>query len=92
MSIDFNSRDFENPDVQSLYAYIQALALEEDEIGQIDDYLMPDEEGLKHLKPLIEKYKEVIYGEGGYEDPEEKAKKASMLNKRVRISQLIQFF
>lgn len=82
MTIDFSSKNFENPDIQSLYSHIQALALEEEEIEEPVDYLQQDVEGLKALEPLIDNFKRSLYGESGYQDPKEREKVIKMLKKR----------
>ena len=84
MTIDFDSKDFENPEIQNLYSHIQALALNEDEVEEVEDLLQPDDEGMKSLEPLIEEFKKVVYGEGGYEDPDKNsAYVRDTLKKRV---------
>ena len=85
MTIDFNSKNFENPEIQNLYAHIQALALEEKEVEQVEDYLKPDKEGLKSISDLIVGFRDVVFGQDGYIDPEGKANTANYLNKRVSV-------
>jgi hypothetical protein len=46
MTIDFNSRNFENPSIQQFYAGLQALALGEKEPEPVEDLLEPDYEGM----------------------------------------------
>jgi hypothetical protein len=68
MTIDFNSRNFENPSIQQFYAGLQALALNEEEPEPVDDLLEPDYEGMKRFDPLIQKFKDAFF-EGQDEDP-----------------------
>lgn len=83
MTIDFDSKNFENPEIQNLYAHIQALALDEKEVEVVEDYLQPDEEGLATISDLITGFRDVVYGRDGYLDPDQKAKAAKNLKKRV---------
>lgn len=50
MSIDFDSRAFENVSIQKFYSSLQALALGEDNCDNFKDVLVPDEEGFQNLK------------------------------------------
>lgn len=84
MTIDFSSRNFENPEIQNLYAHIQAIALDEKEIEPVIDYLQPDTEGLKNISNLILGFRDVVYGKNGYVDPEEKAGIANQLGPRAK--------
>ena len=69
MEIDFNSRNFENPSIQSFFAGLQALALNEENPEPVEDLLEPDYEGMKKCDPLIQKFRDVfIYG--NKKDPE----------------------
>lgn len=49
LSIDFNSRDFENPSLQKFYSGLQALALNEEEPEPVEDLLEPDYEEMKRF-------------------------------------------
>lgn len=49
LTIDFDSRNFENPKTQRFYAGLQALALNEEEPEPVQDLLEPDYEGLKRF-------------------------------------------
>ena len=51
---DFKSRDFENPTIQKFYAWLQALALGEEEPEPVQDLLEPNKEDMKIFKPLID--------------------------------------
>jgi ATP-dependent DNA helicase 2 subunit 1 len=53
MTIDFNSRNFENPSIQQFYSGLQALALNEEEAEPVEDLLEPDYEGMQRFNPLI---------------------------------------
>ena len=44
LTIDFNSRNFENPSIQKFYSGLQALALNEEEPEPVEDLLEPDYE------------------------------------------------
>jgi ATP-dependent DNA helicase 2 subunit 1 len=63
LSIDFDSRQFENPAIQNFYATIQALALNEKEPEPIVDIMQPDYEGMAKFAAIIEQFKEVTYGD-----------------------------
>jgi len=62
LSIDFDSRQFENPAIQNFYTTIQALALNEKEPEPIVDIMQPDYEGMAKFAAIIEQFKEVTYG------------------------------
>ena len=53
LTIDFDSRNFENPSTQRFYAGLQALALNEEEPEPVQDLLEPDYEGLKRFQPVL---------------------------------------
>lgn len=82
MTIDFSSKNFENPEIQNLYAHIQAIALNEKEIEPVVDYLQPDAEGLKNISDLIIQFRNVVFGTDGYVDPDEKAGIVKQLGQR----------
>ncbi|KAJ8755705.1 hypothetical protein K2173_022691 [Erythroxylum novogranatense] len=62
---DFSVYQFANPALQRHYAVLQALALEEDEMPDINDETLPDEEGLSRpgVVKAIEEFKLSIYGD-----------------------------
>ena len=60
MSIDFNSRNFENPSIQKFYSGLQSMALEEKEPEEIQDTLEPDKEGMQRMKKVIDDMKDVF--------------------------------
>lgn len=84
MSTDFDAKNFENPDVQMFYSSIQALALEQDEIEQVEDHIQPDLEGLGEISELIVKFRDICFGED-YQDLDQRAELAEMLSKRVGL-------
>ena len=66
MNISFDCRAFENVELQKFYSTLQALALEENNIEQVDDTMQPHTEGLeKVLKGLDENFRKAIFGENG---------------------------
>ena len=66
MNISFDCRAFENVELQKFYSTLQALALEENNIEQVDDTMQPHTEGLeKVLKGLDENFRKTIFGENG---------------------------
>lgn len=60
MSIDFNSRSFENPSIQKFYSGLQSFALNEEEPEEIQDTLEPDYVGMKKMQPIVDKLKETF--------------------------------
>ncbi|CAH1415087.1 unnamed protein product [Lactuca virosa] len=74
---DFSVCQFSNPALQSHYAVVQALALDEDEMPEIHDETLPDEEGMSRpgIAKAMEEFKICVYGES-YDEEEEKAKGA----------------
>ncbi|KAL4570302.1 hypothetical protein LXL04_025954 [Taraxacum kok-saghyz] len=69
---DFSVCQFANPALQSHYAVVQALALDEDEMPVIHDETLPDEEGMSRpgIAKAMEEFKVSVYGEN-YEEEEE---------------------
>ena len=61
LTIDFDSRNFENPATQKFYAGLQALALNEKEPEPVVDLLEPDYEGLKRFQPVLQKFKNTFF-------------------------------
>lgn len=61
LTIDFDSRNFENPSTQRFYAGLQALALNEKEPEPVVDLLEPDYEGLKRFQPVLQKFKDTFF-------------------------------
>ena len=63
MNISFDCRAFENVELQKFYSTLQALALEESNIEQVEDTLQPHSEGLeKVLNGLDETFRKSIFG------------------------------
>ncbi|XP_031257161.1 ATP-dependent DNA helicase 2 subunit KU70 [Pistacia vera] len=69
---DFSVCQFANPALQRHYAVLQALALEEDEMPDINDETLPDEEGMSRpgVVKAIEEFKLSVYGEDYDEESE----------------------
>ena len=66
INISFNCRHFENVSLQKFYSTLQALALEESNIEQVEDTLQPHSEGLeKVLNGLDENFRSSIFGNTG---------------------------
>jgi hypothetical protein len=61
LTIDFDSRNFENPATHKFYAGLQALALNEQEPEPVQDLLEPDYEGLKRFQPVLDKFKHAFF-------------------------------
>ena len=49
MNISFECRNFENITLQKFYATLQALALEESEVEEVEDLINPDNEALEKV-------------------------------------------
>ena len=49
MTIDFDSRKFENPSIQRFYSGLQSFALNEEKPEEIQDTLEPDYEGMDKM-------------------------------------------
>lgn len=71
---DFSVCQFANPAIQSHYAVVQALALDEDEMPEIHDETLPDEEGMSRpgIAKAMEEFKVSVYGENYDEEEENK--------------------
>ncbi|KAI4334804.1 hypothetical protein L6164_013513 [Bauhinia variegata] len=69
---DFSVCQFANPALQRHYAVLQALALEEDDMPEINDETLPDEEGMARPRVVaaIEEFKTSVYGENYDEESE----------------------
>ncbi|XP_076908752.1 ATP-dependent DNA helicase 2 subunit KU70-like [Bidens hawaiensis] len=81
---DFSVCQFSNPALQSHYALVQAMALDEDEMPDIVDETLPDEEGMARpgIAKALEEFKISVYGENGDEE-DEKANKTGKKRKMV---------
>ena len=62
LTIDFDSRNFENPSIQKFYTSLQALALQEQEPEEYEDLLEPDYEGMSKFAEIIEKFRDETFG------------------------------
>lgn len=101
LSIDFDSKNFENASLQKFYAGLQALALDEDEPEPVEDLLEPDYEGMKALQPVIDKFKNTFFdgGDNNYDFQAKKpangsrsaANKAASKPKKVEVIETIVF-
>jgi hypothetical protein len=60
-TIDFDSRNYQNPTLQKFYSGLQSLALEENEPELVEDYLEPDYEFMKRYQPAIDKFKNTFF-------------------------------
>jgi ATP-dependent DNA helicase 2 subunit 1 len=69
LSIDFDCRNFENPDLQTFFSNLQAIALNENDPEEIDDLLEPDVEGMGKYASVVDNFKDIIWT-GAYHDPE----------------------
>ncbi|XP_071702193.1 ATP-dependent DNA helicase 2 subunit KU70 [Rutidosis leptorrhynchoides] len=69
---DFSICQFSNPALQSHYAALQALALDEDEMPEIVDETLPDEEGMSRpgIAKALEEFKVSVFGENYDEEAE----------------------
>ncbi|KAH3755963.1 beach protein [Pelomyxa schiedti] len=61
LHIQFDSRNFENPTLQTHYANLQALALEKETVEPVQDYLLPDEEGMLRYSDQILAFKNAVF-------------------------------
>ncbi|KAI3853730.1 hypothetical protein MKW98_025247 [Papaver atlanticum] len=62
---DFSVCQFANPALQRHYAILQALALDEDEMPELNDETLPDEQGMSRqgIIKALEEFKVSVYGE-----------------------------
>ena len=69
MNITFDCRCFENFELQKFYSTLQALALNESNIEDVEDTLQPNKEALdKVLEGIDEKYHKLFFEKDGEED------------------------
>ncbi|CAN6879486.1 unnamed protein product [Brassica oleracea] len=80
---DFSVCQFANPALQRHYAMLQAIALDEDELGETRDETLPDEGGMNRpgVVKAIEEFKESIYGDDSEEESDSGAKEKSRKRK-----------
>ncbi len=62
LTIDFDSRQFENPAIQKFYSTIQALALNEQQPEKVVDIMQPDYTGMSRFAEIIEQFKDRTFG------------------------------
>lgn len=86
LTVSFDPNNFENPNLQSMYSYLQALALNEPEPEPIKDLLQPDYEGMKKVQSLVINFRDLCFGED-YVDPEERVEVNAKLQKRKKDPQ-----
>lgn len=86
---DFSVCQFANPALQRHYAVLQALALEEDEMPEVNDETVPDEEGMSRpgVVKTLEEFKLSVYGENYEEEEAGKGKVSEASKKRKAISE-----
>jgi hypothetical protein len=81
MNISFDCRNFENVTLQKFYATLQALALEETEVEEVDDFINPDNNALETiLKGCDKEFRDVF----GLDAPCEEEKKVAKKVKGVK--------
>lgn len=88
---EFSVCQFANPALQSHYAVVQALALDEDDMPEIKDETVPDEEGMARpgVVRALEEFKLSVYGEN-YDEQNESTfhgKASDASRKRKAISE-----
>ncbi len=86
LTVSFDPNNFENPNLQSMYSYLQALALNEPEPEPIKDLLQPDYEGMKKVQSLVINFRDLCFGDD-YVDPEERVEVNAKLQKRKKDPQ-----
>lgn len=57
---DFSPLYFENPEIQTFYKNLQALALNHENAEKVEDHIQPDQEGLQSNADLIEHFKDTF--------------------------------
>ncbi|OAY84951.1 ATP-dependent DNA helicase 2 subunit KU70, partial [Ananas comosus] len=72
---NFSVCQFTNPALQRHYGILQALALGEDEMPDIEDETVPDEEGMARpgIVNVIQEFKNAVYGENHDQEEDESA-------------------
>ncbi|KAL8201254.1 hypothetical protein R6Q57_012593 [Mikania cordata] len=85
---DFSICQFSNPALQSHYALLQAMALDEDEMPEILDETLPDEEGMARqgIAKALEEFKICVYGEN-YDEKDEKTGHEKAGKKRKQLTE-----
>ncbi|KAF9672714.1 hypothetical protein SADUNF_Sadunf11G0073200 [Salix dunnii] len=85
---DFSVFQFANPGLQRHYAILQALALDEDDIPEINDETLPDEEGMARpgVVKAVEEFKLSVYGDDYDEESDMGNGKASDASKKRKTA------
>ncbi|XP_011044051.1 PREDICTED: ATP-dependent DNA helicase 2 subunit KU70 [Populus euphratica] len=85
---DFSVFQFANPGLQRHYAVLQALALDEDDMPEINDETLPDEEGMARsgVVKAVEEFKLSVYGENYDEESDMGNGKASDASKKRKAA------
>ncbi|KAJ6724571.1 X-RAY REPAIR CROSS-COMPLEMENTING PROTEIN 6 [Salix viminalis] len=85
---DFSVFQFANPGLQRHYAILQALALDEDDIPEINDETLPDEEGMARpgVVKAVEEFKLSVYGDNYDEESDMGNGKASDASKKRKTA------
>ncbi|KAH8494380.1 hypothetical protein H0E87_020955, partial [Populus deltoides] len=85
---DFSVFQFANPGLQRHYAVLQALALDEDDMPEINDETLPDEEGMARpgVVKAVEEFKLSVYGENYDEESDTGNGKASDASKKRKTA------
>jgi ATP-dependent DNA helicase 2 subunit 1 len=83
LRIKFDSRNFENPSLQQHYINLQALALEKraEDIEVLEDFTLPDEDGMMKYAETIQKFTDSVLPAGYAPDPKKTPKKAKVPKK-----------
>ncbi|KAG5235386.1 Ku [Salix suchowensis] len=85
---DFSVFQFANPGLQRHYAILQALALDEDDVPEINDETLPDEEGMARpgVVKAVEEFKLSVYGDNYDEESDMGNGKASDASKKRKTA------
>ncbi|KAI4390151.1 hypothetical protein MLD38_002293 [Melastoma candidum] len=85
--LDFSVGQFLNPALQRHYAVLQALALQEDELPEMEDGTLPDEEGLARpgVVKAIDEFKLSVYGGNYMENASGQGKMTEASKKRKTL-------
>jgi ATP-dependent DNA helicase 2 subunit 1 len=85
--IRFDSRSFENPILQTHYAALQALALDREKVEKVPDYVTPDTEGMRKFSPLVQHFRDSVFGPESEEERDARMAMASVgVKKRGRAA------
>lgn len=89
LTINFSPHSFENQSLQKMHSYLQALALGENDPEPVRDTLMPDFEGMRLVKPMVDLFKASVWGDD-YVDPDERAKEEEKGSKGLGKSKKVE--